>query len=201
MIGLQIDVANEASAALLRIISMLEADGMRELNQVAGRAVVNAAIQYHREFDKAGGWKGSRYLGSTQNSGAFGASVARGWNVFAYDQNGLTVSNEADYYSFKVSGGTVTPKRAKYLTIPLIREARGMYVSVYEQNTGNKLFKPKGKNVLMERTGKGTARAVYALRTSVTHDPWPNALPPREMMADAYMTQLAQSIEELLAEQ
>lgn len=201
MIGLQIDVANEASAALLRIISMLEADGMRELNQVAGRAVVNTAIQYHREFDKAGGWKGSRYLGSTQNSGAFGASVARGWNVFAYDQNGLTVSNEADYYSFKVSGGTVTPKRAKYLTIPLIREARGMYVSVYEQNTGNKLFKPKGKNVLMERTGKGTARAVYALRTSVTHDPWPNALPPREMMADAYMTQLAQSIEELLAEQ
>jgi hypothetical protein len=218
MITINVNVSDDVSPMLQKIIGALNGAQSAELNEQGGRAAVIAAIAYHREFDQAGGWKGPRYLGPGPNDGSsFGADVARGWFFQSADESGAIIANNADHYAFKVTGGTITPKRAKALTIPLIQAAKGLYASVYQQNTGNRLFTIKGKNALFERTESSTTgsrgrrgragvtsirtsgiRAVYALVKSVTMGPWPNALPPEDDIAKAYVKMYLDSLNDKL---
>lgn len=176
----------EASRALAEVISCLTGPEAAGLNAVGGRAASNAAAKYHREFDQSGGWRGKRYLGAGQSDGSsFGADVARGWKFDTSDANGATISNDASYYAFKVSGGTITPKRWDYLTIPIVPEARGLRAATYARTTGQKLFQPRGKRVLAVKDGNGF-RPIYALVSSVTMRPWPGAVPPEDVLAGAF---------------
>lgn len=201
------NTTEKSSDVLKAIIAGLDGKDAMGLNEVGGRAAVVAATEYHRELDQSGGWRGPRYLGKGPNDGGdFGADVARGWMYRAATIDSATIANNAAYYAFKVRGGTITPKRAKCLTIPLIQEARGLYASVYAQNTGHRLFTIKGRNALFERTDGQTTgsrgrrgqagstairtsniRAVYALVRSVTMTPWPNALPPDKVIGEAFV--------------
>jgi hypothetical protein len=218
MIALSVNIEDGASPMLREFIGALTGPQMSELTERGGRGAVNAAVKYHREFDQAGGWRGKHYLGPSQNDGAsFGADVARGWFFMEADAGGATIANHAEHYAFKVSGGTITPKRAGALTIPLIPEARGLYASVYQQNTGHRLFTIRGKHALFERTDqtvtgsrgrrgrpgassikKSGIRPVYALVASVTQGPWPGALPPDEILTDAFREQFSDGLEEII---
>ena len=219
MISINVNVSDDVSPMLAEVISALSGPEAEEVNEVAGRAAVIAATKYHREFDQAGGWKGKRYLGPGPNDGtSFGADVARGWHLMSSDKDGATIGNEADHYAFKVTGGTITPKRAKALTIPLVLEAKGLYASVYQQNTGKRLFTIKGKNALFERidqvvTGsrgrrgrpgatpikRSGIRAVYALMKSVTMGPWPGAIPDEEEIQKAFAETYLDQIEDIIS--
>jgi hypothetical protein len=218
MIKINANVTDSVSPMIRDFIAALAGSERAEINEAAGRAAVNAAISYHHEFNQGGGWKGKRYLGPSQGDGGdFGADVARGWNLQSYNSEGAVIANAAPFYAFKVTGGTITRKRASALTIPLIPEARGLHASVYQQNTGNKLFISKSKNALLERiqqltTGsrgrRGQAvattissspvRAVYALMKSVTMRPWPEAMPPDDRLADAFVEQFKLSIQDII---
>ena len=109
------------------------------------------------------------------------------------------------------------PKRAKFLTIPLIPEARGIRARVYSQNTGHDLFTIKGKSALFERVGgvttgtrgrkkqagaktikTSTIRAVYALVRSVTLKPWPGALPAEGVLEYAFLTRYREALAEII---
>lgn len=199
MIQISVNVTDGASQALRNLINSLSGQKLAELNEVGGRASVNAAIKYHREFDKAGGWRGKRYLGSGRNDGSsFGSSVAAGWHFQSSDQTGAVIANNADFYAFKVTGGTITPKRANFLTIPLIREAAGIKAFEYQKRSGRRLFRPKGKDVLMERTEDGKARSVYALVKSVTMGPWPRAVPDEDLIATAFVARWKAELAEII---
>lgn len=184
MITLTIDHFDNATEAMNRMWSGIAGSDRTEINAVGGRAANEAARAYHREFDSGGGWRGTRSFGTGGSS--FGAEVTSGWNLEEAAPDGATITNDAAHLSHKVTGGTITPKRASALTIPLIQEARGVRASEYERNNNTKLFRPKGKNVLMESIGNGEVRSVYALVKSVTQKPWPGALPPDELIADAF---------------
>lgn len=206
MISISVNVTDGVSPMLAEYISCMTGTAAAEINEVAGRYAVNAATKYHREFDRAGGWLGKNYLGpGPDGGGRFGASVAAGWSLLSFDPKGATIANDADYYAFKVSGGTITPKRVSFLTIPRVPEAKGLMAADYVRETGHKLFVIKGMNALFERIeaatsgvrGKrGTAgaapiktnkiRAVYALVSSVTMPPWQGALPPEDDLAAAF---------------
>lgn len=206
MIRLSVNVKNEASPALAAVLSALTGAEAAELNAVGGRAASNAAASYHRAFDRSGGWRGKRYLGPSQGDGGdFGSSVANGWKFDSSDNGGATISNDASYYRFKVEGGTITPKRANALTVPIVPEAKGLRASVYQQNTGHKLFISRSRNALLERISSATTgsrgrrgqpgaaqikthtvRAVYLLLRSVTMGPWPDALPPEDLLAEHF---------------
>lgn len=185
-----------ASPALRRILNALGGGVARELNASAGRAAVVAAVKYHREFDRAGGWRGKRYMGAGGEGSSYGADVARGWAFQKSTTKGATIVNDANYYAFKVTGGTIVAKRWDYLTIPVVPEARGLYVKVYKQNTGKKLFQVG--RTLVEKTDGGALRTIYALVKSVTMGPWPGAVPPEGVLLDAYITQWRREIETLL---
>lgn len=190
MIAINVSLTdNGASAALNTIISSLTGPESKGLSEAGGIGARNAAIKYHRAFDQAGGWKGRRYLGPGPSEGtSFGSQVASGWMLQSATETGATISNDAPFYSHKVTGGTIRPARAKHLTIPMIREAKGLRAAVYQRTTGKKLFKVKGKKALFEKLegGKGI-RAVYALVESVTQRPWTGAVPPEDVIGSAYV--------------
>lgn len=200
MIEIKVNVTDGASQTLRKLIAGISGPGMAALNEAGGRAAVLAAIAYHREFDKEGGWKGKRYLGPSRNDGSsFGADVARGWNLASHSPDGAVIANAAQHYKFKVTGGTIVPKRVKNLTIPLIPEARGLYAAVYQQNTGRKLFTIPGKRALFEKTEDGKIRSVYALVKSITMNPWPGALPPEAAIASAFVARFREELREILS--
>ncbi|WP_193215159.1 hypothetical protein [Luteolibacter marinus] len=185
MIEIGVNIGDGASGTLAGLISALTGEQMSAFNEVGGRAASNAAVAYHRDFDAAGGWrrKGSARSGRS----SFGADVAKGWSFRTADREGAVIGNDADHYGFKVRGGTITPKRVEFLTIPMVDEARGRRVADYEIFTGRRLFRVKGKKALFEPLGKGQGvRAVYALVKQVTQQPWPDAVPPDELIAGAF---------------
>ena len=218
MIAIRVNVSDGASPMLREIISALTGPQASDLSEQSGIAARNAAIKYHREFDQSGGWRGKRYLGPGPNGGGdFGSDVARGWALESFTSGGAVIANDATHYAFKVTGGTITPKRAKALTIPLIQEAKGLKAFVYQATTGHRLFTIKGKHALFERLEtitsgargrrgqagatpirKSGIRAVYALVKSVTMAPWPNAVPPEDDIGKAYTAQYLYALNEKL---
>lgn len=227
MIELEVNVTGGASAMLRELISQLTGPEMAELNAVGGRAAAQAARTFSKEFDAAGGWRTSKRFPSSGPS-RFGGDVTQGWAFLVADATGALIFNDADHYAFRVRGGTITPKRVQYLTIPLIPEAKGLRAAVYQQNTGRKLFTIPGRNALFERTDAPTGesavrrltgrnqdgssfrirrksgiRAVYALVKSVTMPPMPQSVPTDEVVSRAFSTawqdELADRIDRLTA--
>jgi hypothetical protein len=205
MIEIKVNVTDNATPALRDFIGALTGSQSSTLNQQGGKSAQNAAIAYHHEFDKAGGWLGKRHLGSVSGEGgSFGAAVAQGWSLAEVTAGGATISNDADHYAFKVSGGTIVPKRWDYLTLPLIPEAKGLLARTYARKTGRKLFRPRRKDGSLARVlaetvegGKGF-RSVYALMESVTMGPWPGALPHEDLLAGAFMEGFYDGLRDLI---
>ena len=198
MISIKVSIDDGASKAITALLSSLTGRQAAEINEQAGLAARDAAVKYHRGFDAAKRWRGTRYLGPGPGGSSFGSEVAEGWHLASHTAGGAVIENGARYYRHKVDGGTIKPKHGKFLTIPLVQEAKGRTVASYRRDTGKKLFRPKGKNVLMESTGKGTVRSVYALVTSVTQGPWKGALPPEDKIASAYTDKYREELIEII---
>jgi hypothetical protein len=169
-----ITAENLDSPLLKKLWRGLAGDARQDIMLVAGRSAENAAKEYHSQYNQAGLWRGNRSFGS--GGSKFGEAVADGWNTQDAAPSSVTISNDAEHLAHKVNGGTITPKRAKALTIPLIAEARGQTARDYARNKNTKLFTIKGKKALFEKTSTGI-RPVFALVKSVTQGPWPGALP------------------------
>ena len=196
MIEIKVDVRDDASDELAAFVRALSGSQMTELNEVAGRTAANEARDYHREFDARGGWRGPRSRGHGPTK--YGEDVATRWIFQSASPTGAVISNATPHFAFKVSGGTIRPKRVKFLTIPLTAEAKDLTVRTYEQTTGRKLFRPKGKHALMERGPDGKARSVYALVKEVTQRPWPGALPPDDRIAGAFSSGFRAALADLI---
>jgi hypothetical protein len=227
MIDIEVSVTGEASGVLRALIAQLTGPERAELNAVGGRAAAQEARRWSKDFDDAGRWRTSKLFPSSGPS-RFGGDVAQGWAFLVADHTGALIHNDADHYAFRVRGGTITPKRVQYLTLPLVPEAKGLRAEVYVQNTGRKLFTIPGRNALFERTDAGNGestfrrttgrnrdgstfrirrksgiRPVYALVKSVTLPPRPDAVPPDDVVAGAFTkawrNKLADRIERLTA--
>jgi hypothetical protein len=135
---------------------------------------------------------------------------------------GATVQVAEQRFNIHLFGGTIFPKVARSLTIPVIKEARGESVASYRIKTGKRLFSIRGRDMLFERADDGVAsesrvnatrtrgrnrtlgirlgarqgiRAVFALKKSVTIDKDPDALPNDE----ALLTALRQEADDYVA--
>lgn len=90
---------------------------------------------------------------------------------------------------FKHKGGTIVPKKAKALTIPVHPDAYARRASRLETALGIKLFVLRtklgdaflaGRREL--RKGRMSIIRYYILKRSVTIGPWPGTLPARELI-------------------
>lgn len=172
---------NDAKAAVIRLASpqtrsdalkqgaLSALDTIREFYNSKGRLPwINPLLPTHGPGRTPTGW----WL-----------ATASGWAIARATGRSVTFANAAIGLAHKVTGGTIRAKRKRFLTIPIVPEAHGMTAARYSLKY-SPLFRVKG--VLAEKTEDGI-RPVFALKKSVTHKPWPNALPPENSYIDAML--------------
>jgi len=104
-------------------------------------------------------------------------------------------------FAQKLYGGTIKAKRVRFLTIPISKQAYGNRVSVFEQETGKKLFRIKSKkgNFLLVESVDGGIKPHYLLKQSVKQKPWPNSLPSDEVLADKFAEGVTEKLETIFS--
>lgn len=144
----------------------------------AGRGLSNLLKAHYRQKsqqpNKLGGDRTFFWAGE-------GSSVDKSVNApkqTAPDTVSVSISHPA--INQKIFGGTISAKRAKALTIPLVAAAHGRSAAVLERFLGIKLFRVK--NTLAGKDASGKLTIYYALVKSVNQKPDPTALPPESEM-------------------
>jgi hypothetical protein len=138
-------------------------------------------VDYHSKMT----WRGDQWFGGAF-SGEFADDVVKGWMPPLVSGNTATIENTFGLLAWKITGGTITPKNAQALAIPLIPEARG-----FSPRLMLDLF--VAGNALVRKVG-GQLEAVYALARSVTQLPWPGAMPTEDQLGKAFMDGLSEPI-------
>jgi len=100
--------------------------------------------------------------------------------------------------SHKVTGGTIRAKRRKFLTIPVDPKAHGLTARTFARTIAP-LFQAKGMLMYVDEQ-TADVKAAYALKRSVTHRPWPGALPPESSYLDAFLNEAMDSLIETFGE-
>jgi hypothetical protein len=183
---MNISVSIKPSAGLTTILRGSQIIAGAAVLQRAGQAVSDYLRRYHANFGNA--WRGSHYMSPSLG---FAQKVVAGWQAPVVSGNRVTITNTFGLLKHKVTGGTITPIRAQYLTIPLISEAKGKSVAEFKAGSSEPLF--RAGNAICRKLG-GRLQAVYALSKGVTQAPWPGALPPDEAMALVFTTAVNQEI-------
>ncbi len=184
---LEID-ARELTARLMGVVQQIEGPVL----DVAGRAMLDYFKDYHTDFSER--WKGPRHIEGGSGGGRFGADVVLAWqNPVRSGDNEVTVTNIHPYLAHKITGGPITPKRGKYLTIPITSEAKGRLVADFESSKGVKLFRIG--NALAYRGPSGKAVMAYALSRGVNQEPWPGAMPSEHVIQQQFTDALTEAME------
>src|SRR6266478_562494 len=105
---------------------------------LAGRDVADWLRRYHVRFRQK--WQGPRYMAGPR-SNLFWQQVVAGWQDPVVSGKKVTITNTFGLLKWKTTGGTITPKRARMLTIPLVPDAKGLTVAEYEAEEGTPLFR------------------------------------------------------------
>lgn len=158
----------------------------RQRNAALGKALEASLRKHFRQRDaqpNKRNWKRQHFWGRIRNA----TSLA------GYDDQKAVVTISDPAYSLKVHGGTVRPKEAKALTIPLREEAYGIRAS---SGIIRDLFfiRMRGSKKAYLAKREGTALRLYYLLVKQTrHKPDPEALPPTRTLQQAF----AQAIDSL----
>ena len=183
-VGIKVTAANVNETKLAMIRLAAPQSRMQALNEGSKRALdvirayyngrgripwINPSLPTHGPGRDLSGW----WL-----------ATASGWSVTRATGSSVTFANGAIGLAHKVTGGTIRAKRRKFLTIPLVPKAHNVRARDYSQNV-SPLFRVKGVLAEKDENAESGIRPVYALKQSVTHKPWPNALPPEASYVDA----------------
>ncbi len=103
-------------------------------------------------------------------------------------------------YATKVYGATIVPRAAKALTIPIHELGYARRPAVFEDETGHKLFRPKGKRVLMAQLATDAdAVVIYVLAKSASIPKDPQAMPDEAKLVAACVDQAEKHLARVLA--
>jgi hypothetical protein len=174
---------DSAVSAMLK----LQSPNVRKIAIETGSLDAIAAIQKYYNMGGSRLWENPSLPthGAGRRKTQWWRHIPNSWNTVGASASGITLRSKGVIgFSHKVTGGTITAKRKKALTIPLIPEAHGLSAKTYSKSI-NRLFVVKGVLAEAYDNEKGF-RAVFALKRSVTHKPWANALPPEKSYVDAF---------------
>lgn len=179
------------SGAISRLMSLIGAQGKRQVNSVAAVSV-RALTQKHLRKYAFSHHNSSARLGAPQTGHLEKGCAA----ITSY------ATGDGGYVQIPIPGitrvfgaVTITPKRARSLTIPLNRASYGRTASEVRQ-LGWKLFSAKG--VLFGDKGDGAAVPLYALKKKVVIPQDKTMLPTEGEMADAAEKGIAHELKRVL---
>jgi hypothetical protein len=158
----------------------------RGIMAAASRAIANLFKRHLRLLQRT---RPNKLGGKRTN---FWNQLASSVNVPVLTATTALISISDPRAAHKHTGGTITAKRAKMLTIPVAPEAHGRRASVLEAELGIKLFllgRDGAAPVLAAQTGDGL-KVYYALKASVDQPPDPpeGILPPEADITAAGLT-------------
>lgn len=179
-IGVAIDLRDTARPTLTRLRNVISG---QEVSVIAGQAAVRVYKDHLQALDSSRpnrlGGKRTHFYGS-----------AAGGTSFRAEPDGVTVSIVSDGIAQRYFGGTIRPKRAKYLTIPVHPAAHGFTAREF---TGKlKVRFGRGRVPVALVTERGVT--MFVLRQSVTQAPDPTVLPAPEAVAAAIVRDLEREL-------
>ncbi len=181
---IEISVTQDTATAKLAELGRITGDPATLL-MMSAKKIKDFVQLYHEGFD--GAWRGSHYM-SGPHSGEWEKEVAASWQEpVLIDNHVAMVVNTHPHLAHKITGGTITPVHAKYLTIPLVPEAKGVPAREFSDSLFViKTHGPASQGVLAKNVHTGSGKRagfdvvpIYALVDSVEQYPWPGAMPPQ----------------------
>ena len=125
-------------------------------------------------------------------------STETGWSMKQTNTFSVSFVNGTIGLAHKVTGGTIRAKRKKFLTIPVDPRAHGLTAKTFARTIAP-LFTAKGMLMFADEK-TGDVKAAYALKKSITQQPWPGALPPESTYLDAFLNEALDSLEQSFTE-
>jgi hypothetical protein len=183
MLTFTIESRDTASPAVEALIKTAPTQ-LDSLLKTVGRSATNQLKDHYRGVNARYEGKGRGYLGgqTPERRVQFWAKVAQ--SVSNPKPNGpgkviVTIGHPAIRH--KLEGGTIRPKKAKALTIPVHPEAYGRRARVLKRKKSLKLFVLRGQSgvAMLASKSRGELEIFYLLKKSVTHKPDPQAFPDR----------------------
>lgn len=168
-VGLSIRISGEGADIPARV---LRAIAPARINPVIGRAASNTTVAHLRRLNQ----ERPNALGGRRTN--YYAGAARGTSFAVVDDSTVVVSIAQRGIRQRVFGGTIKPRQAKFLTIPVHPLAHGKRAR--EFGDLEIVFGAGGRPVALARKASGTRRfgeILFALRRSVTQRPDPSVLP------------------------
>ncbi len=195
-------------SALDKVMALSHPKKCTQAHRIAGQALRDYIAGWYREKGEEH-WQNPSLPthGPGRRSTRWAAKHLFGWRLIEATANSVTVGtpDEDGSLRHKIYGGTITAKKARALTIPVIPKAHGKRVADYESETGKQLFPLRqsllnirnqhkgtdfGTGYLFEKFGRGGIRAVYALKKSIKQAPWPDAMPKNDDMKRVFRDSL-----------
>lgn len=191
---LDISIDDKASPSLQALFEVIGKPNRTKLMTIASRASLLGVQDYYEKFNASDGWlnKSLPTHGPGRKSTGFGNKITEGWNVSKVSDDGYTLNNGAPWLGHKITGGTITPKRSKFLTIPLVPEAHGVRARDFPYPT---FF---AGMAIMADMGGADAVPVYALSTRVVQKPTKGAMAPDEAIIDPALESINDQIAQAL---
>lgn len=203
-VGIHIDVTDTARPALARVRGVLQSS---QLNPVVGRAVRNVYRSHLFRLDR----ERPNALGGERTN--FYAQAARGTS-FTVDPDGVTISIASIGIAQRFYGGVIRPKAAKWLTIPAAPEAHGKTarqfdlelvwnsdrkpVALATKNTLSMSITRNAQGEVVKRQTGNARKIMFWLRKSVTQNPDPTVLPPKDEVAAAAVTAIDDAVNDAI---
>jgi len=195
---IRVDVdTGEASELLASIRKAFGAAQMKKFNEEGAKRMKSELESYYLQKGRDLWVNPSLPThGQGRQKTRFSDNVASGWGITSVTGSGATIANKATGLAHKITGGTITAKKAKFLTIPIIPQAHGRRARDFVSQIGP-LFAAKG--CLMWKKPDGSILPAYSLKKSVTHKPWPGALPPDEILIEPFVEAVKEESNKLLS--
>ena len=167
---IRLNLTDTATPALRAAMEKLSPEGRARLNKAAGARITRTLVDHFRAREKEPnkrGWAKQHYW----------SRIAKATALVQADEKQATVTVADTSILLKIFGGTVKPKTAQALAIPMREEAYGKMASEWPDDTFFRFVSKSGKAFLAKREGNAL-RLYYRLVKSVRHKPDPRAIPP-----------------------
>lgn len=152
-----------------------EAESNGPLARVLGRAAANTLRRHFRDRNKT-----PNALGGTRTN--FWSRIAESVQAPRTTTGKIVVPVSHPAIAQKVFGGTITPKKSKYLAIPIDPRAHGKSPRVMPLL---RFAMTRSGVKLLGLRENGRFQALYVLKSSVSQGPDPKSLPENDVMGAA----------------